>query len=141
MIDFKTLKKNLKKDKYISSIEKSLKKFNDSVVINSNSIDLIEINTHKLIKFDITSVSQDEYKSTVYQTQYISSSKNYVYYIVVSSSSKENLSSKEIKSIINSFTMKDEFFNHKEKMIKYYIIISSIGLLWIILYCVFRKKK
>ena len=134
---------DLTKDKYLSTIENELKKTNNSLVINQYNLSLYKINNHNSILFEIQAVSNNKYNSIVYQNQYITSSKNYIYFVVISSSNKDDLNSSEIKDIVNSFKMKDDFFNHKQKMKKYYIITAGIIIIWIIAFTliIINKKK
>ena len=62
----------------------------------------------------------------VYQRQYITSSKNFIYYVTVSSSDEDSLDSEEIKNVLNSFKIKDELIERQPEYLKYYICLGGI---------------
>jgi len=131
---------SIKEEKIIKQLNKNLT--DKELDIKSSGVSLVKVNDYKAIKIDIDStLTNQEYNSKIFQTQYILSSKNYLYYLVISSSNKDQLSSKKTNEIINSFTIKDELEANKEEEIKkYYIALSAIVVSSIILIFVKRKK-
>lgn len=126
----------------LEDLNKSLSS-EEKVNIKTSDLSLVKINGYNAIKLSIDSSvkGEDELVSTIYQTQYIFSSKNYLYYLIVSSSNKDNLISENINSIINSFTIKDELeVNNKKELKKYYITLGVIVLSGAIIMFMSKKK-
>lgn len=119
---------DIDEEEYINALKRSLSDLGEDIQINTSSVKLVSVNNYPAIKMEVASSYKisDEANSDVYQLQYIFTSKNYVYHITVSSSAKENLSSSEVSSIINSFTIKDEQIKKQNDFTKYYITLGII---------------
>ena len=129
-------------EELLEDLNKSLSS-EEKVNIKTSDLSLVKINGYNAIKLSIDSSvrEEDDFVSTIYQTQYIFSSKNYLYYLIVSSSNKDNLISENINSIINSFTIKDELeVNNKKELKKYYITLGVIVLSGAIIMFMSKKK-
>lgn len=63
-------------------------------------------------------------KSTVYQKQYLFSSMDYLYYIIISTSSNDLLNSDETKKMLSSFEIKKELFEKDKGVID--TVVNSI---------------
>ena len=129
-------------EELLEDLNKSLSS-EEKVNIKTSDLSLVKINGYNAIKLSIDSSvrEEDDFVSTIYQTQYIFSSKNYLYYLIVSSSNKDNLISENINSIINSFTIKDELeVNNKKELKKYYITLGVIVLSGAIVMFMSKKK-
>lgn len=119
---------DLYKNEYIGELKEYFASFNSSIEISNYSITLDKISSYDAIKIDLESKNKisDEKLSLVYQNQYIMSSKNYVYYITISSSDKSNLNSEEVNEILKSFKIKDKLIEKKSELFKYYICLGII---------------
>lgn len=119
---------DLYKNEYIGELKEYFASFNSSIEISNYSITLDKISSYDAIKIDLESKNKisDEKSSLVYQNQYIMSSKNYVYYITISSSDKSNLNSEEVNEILKSFKIKDKLIEKKSELFKYYICLGII---------------
>lgn len=131
------------KNKYLDQLKSSFVKLKDNVNISASNIEVININGFNAIKVNVNSSFkvEDKYDSSIYQTQYILASQNYIYYIIISSSDADNLNSTEIDSMVKSLQIKDELPKKDDSLTKYYLtlaIIVSLGVL--VLVCSRRKK-
>ena len=131
------------KNKYLDQLKSSFVKLKDNVDISASNIEVININGFNAIKVNVNSSFkvEDKYDSSIYQTQYILASQNYIYYIIISSSDADNLNSTEIDSMVKSLQIKDELPKKDDSLTKYYLtlaIIVSLGVL--VLVCSRRKK-
>lgn len=131
------------KNKYLDQLKSSFIKLKDNVNISASNIEVININGFNAIKVNVNSSFkvEDKYDSSIYQTQYILASQNYIYYIIISSSDADNLNSTEIDSMVKSLQIKDELPKKDDSLTKYYLtlaIIVSLGVL--VLVCSRRKK-
>lgn len=132
----------LKEDQYIKELEDEFKNNNESITIKSSDISFTNLNNHKAIKMDIITDFKDQnYNSNVYQTQYIVASKNYVYYILISSSSKEKLNSKEVNNIVDSLVIKDDKAKKDQSLTKYYLSIGLIISIAVFIFVLSRRKR
>lgn len=134
---------DLKKDKYINEIKEKINDIKNGISLKSSDLYFVNINDLKAIKMDITSsyTESNKYNSLVYQTQYIVASKNYVYYIVLSSSKKELLLSSEINNMINSFNVNDIKAKKDDSMTKYYLSIGIVVALAFLTFVLYNRKK
>lgn len=134
---------DINKEQYLDVLKTTFKE--KGYKINSYSLDLdkTRLNDYPTIVMDVSSkyTLESKEESIVYQRQYILSSKNYVYYLIVSSSNKDYLDKEEIKNIVNSFKINDEMINKNKEMAKYYMVLTSIVALGIFITFVFSKKK
>ena len=131
------------KNKYLDQLKSSFVKLKDNVNISASNIEVVDINGFNAIKVNVNSSFkvEDKYDSSIYQTQYILASQNYIYYIIISSSDADNLNSTEIDSMVKSLQIKDELPKKDDSLTKYYLtlaIILSLGVL--VLVCSRRKK-
>lgn len=131
------------KNKYLDQLKSSFVKLKDNVNISASNIEVVNINGFNAIKVNVNSSFkvEDKYDSSIYQTQYILASQNYIYYIIISSSDADNLNSTEIDSMVKSLQIKDELPKKDDSLTKYYLtlaIIVSLGVL--VLVCSRRKK-
>lgn len=131
------------KNKYLDQLKSSFVKLKDNVNISASNIEVVDINGFNAIKVNVNSSFkvEDKYDSSIYQTQYILASQNYIYYIIISSSDADNLNSTEIDSMVKSLQIKDELPKKDDSLTKYYLtlaIIVSLGVL--VLVCSRRKK-
>ena len=132
----------LKEDQYIKELEDEFKNNNESITIKSSDISFTNLNNHKAIKMDIITDFKDQnYNSNVYQTQYIVASKNYVYYILISSSSKEKLNSEEVNNIVDSLVIKDDKAKKDQSLTKHYLSIGLIISMAVFIFVLSRRKR
>jgi len=101
---------------YVKELENKIKESNKNTEIKFSSIDLKTINNYRALTIDLVSSYQlnNEVASRIYQRQYIFSSKNYIYYLTLSTSDQENLDSDMFDSIIKSFNIIDEMPQNKK---------------------------
>lgn len=125
----------------LKELNKSLNNIED-IKIKTSNLSLKKLNNYNSIKIDVdSSLTDDEFVSTIYQTQYIFSSEKYLYYLVFSSSNNSLLETQDICQIINSFTIKDNLkIENQEELKKYYITLSAIVLSGVIIMVVVKKK-
>ena len=109
-------------------MEKNFDSLDEAINLSNYSVTLDKISSYKAIKIDLKSSYKisDEKDSIVYQRQYITSSKNFIYYVTVSSSNEASLDSEEIKNVLNSFKIKDELIERQQEYLKYYICLGGI---------------
>lgn len=121
-------KTDLDKNKYVKELEKNFGSLDEAINLSDYSVTLDKISSYKAIKIDLKSSYKisDEKNSIVYQRQYITSSKNFIYYVTVSSSNEASLDSEEIKNVLNSFKIKDELIERQQEYLKYYICLGGI---------------
>ena len=124
-------KADLDKNKYVKELEKNFGSLDETINLSDYSVTLDKISSYKAIKIDLKSSYKisDEKDSIVYQRQYITSSKNFIYYVTVSSSNEDSLDSEEIKNVLNSFKIKDELIERQQEYLKYYICLGGIVIL------------
>lgn len=142
-INFENYKsRDLNKKKYIQEIEKHLKEQYGNIQIKSSNIILTKINKYKSIKIDVISnyVDSGKYNSTVYQSQYILSSKKYLYNITISSSDLNEFQSPIIKNIVDSFEIKDKILKKDKKFTKFYLSISILIALCLLFISLYKKR-
>lgn len=143
-LDISSFEKNdLDKSGYTKELKEKFNTLDESIIIDDYSLTLDKISSYKAIKIDLKSSSKisDEKNSIVYQRQYITSSKNLIYYITVSSSNEDSLNNEEIKNILNSFKIKDELIEKQQEYIKYYICLGGIIIFGIALLILSIKTK
>lgn len=118
----------IEKNEYIEELKDNFKKLNDGINVSSTYITFTKINNLKAIKMDVESnyTEDKKYNSLVYQTEYVIASEKYVYYIILSSSQKENLTSSEINNMLDSFEIKDDEATKDKSMTKYYLSIAIV---------------
>ena len=132
----------IQKDEYIKELEEKFKSNKENITIKSSDIYFTDLNGHKAIKMDvITTFNDSNYNSDVYQSQYIVASKNYVYYILISSSDKDSLDSKEVNTMINSFNINDEKATKDVSIARYYISIALVVTLGIFVFVLTSRKR
>ena len=77
----------------------------------------------------------------VYQRQYVTSSKNYIYYVTISSTNKNYLDSDELNNILSTFKINDELLKKTYDLKKYYIALTALILLGPVIGFIFHKRK
>lgn len=125
-----------------SKIDAEIKK-TDASIIKLNSYDLI------LMSFE-TEYTFNNKKSVVYQNQYMATSNKYIYYIVISSTSKDIIDGEETQNMLKSFKIKDDLIKEKtfeqkvKKVVKDNLVLYIISLVVIIFtFClmIFTRNK
>ncbi len=142
-INFENYNDNsINKDEYNKQIQEHLKEQYGDVEIKSSDIILTKINKHNSIKISVVSsyVDSGKYNSVVYQSQYILSSKKYIYNITVSSSDGNEINSNTVSNIINSFEFKDKAQKKDMTMVKFYLSISILFALCLLFIALHKKK-
>lgn len=131
-MDINNMNQSMLDESLTRKLNKNFEKYQNTMTIKTSLVELVNISTYKSIKMNVEATSKkdkEDFESHVYQTQYIMSSKKYLYYVVISSSKKEFLSTAEISNILNSFTIKDELEVHSKKEIKKYYMTLSVMVL------------
>ena len=132
----------IQKDEYIKELEEKFKSNKENITIKSSDVYFTDLNGHKAIKMDVvTTFNDSNYNSDVYQSQYIVASKNYVYYILISSSDKDSLNSKEVNTMINSFNINDEKATKDVSVARYYLSIALVVTLGIFVFVLTSRKR
>lgn len=135
--------KSLKKANYVEKLKKDFKPLNKSHSIDASDIKLGYINNYKAIILEVTSSIELDSKnrSMVYQRQYVTSSKNYIYYVTISSTNKNYLDSDELNNILSTFKINDELLKKTYDLKKYYIALTALVLLGPVIGFIFHKRK
>ena len=135
--------KSLKKANYVEKLKKDFKPLNKSHSIDASDIKLGYINNYKAIILEVTSSIELDSKnrSMVYQRQYVTSSKNYIYYVTISSTNKNYLDSDELNNILSTFKINDELLKKTYDLKKYYIALTALILLGPVIGFIFHKRK
>ena len=86
---------NIEDSRYIDKLKEEFNSLGYNINITSSNVYLTNINNYPMLVMDVISSYklESESESIVYQRQYITSSKNYIYYITISSS--KNIFSKK----------------------------------------------
>lgn len=134
---------NIEDSRYIDKLKEEFNSLGYNINITSSNVYLTNINNYPMLVMDVISSYklESESESIVYQRQYITSSKNYIYYITISSSNNKYLSSEESQEIISTFKIKDELLTKTNDIVLYYIVLSIIVVVGIGLGFMFSKKK
>lgn len=128
-------------ESFVNSFKSKLQSEGYTVSIENVTSSLKKINGYNSIIFNIESnYTIGENKSaTIFQRQYIFSSKNYFYYLTFASSSLEYLNSKEVGEIISSFKINDELIQNNN-ISDNVLIYIGLGILILIVIVLATKK-
>lgn len=135
--------KSLENANYVEKIKEDFKPLNKSHSVDASDIKLDYINNYKAIVLNITSSIELDSKnrSMVYQRQYVTSSKNYIYYVTISSTNNNYLDSDELSNILSTFKINDELLKKTYDLKKYYIVLTALILLGPVIGFIFHKRK
>lgn len=135
--------KDINNDEYINVLKNTFKQLGYKITSYSSNFQKTTLNSYPAIVIDIDSkyTLESNAENVVYQRQYMLTSKNNIYYIIISSSNKKYLENEEINSILTSFEINDELVNKNSEMTKYYITLTLIVSLGVVIAFVFSKKK
>ena len=134
---------DINNEKYLEVLKATFKKMGYKINFYSSDLKKTKLNNYDAIVVDVSSkyILESNTENIVYQRQYVLTSKNYIYYLIISSSDKSYLDKSELKNIINSFKINDELIAENGQIIKYYITLVSIITFGIVITVVFSKKK
>ncbi|MDD6878760.1 MAG: hypothetical protein PUD59_00815 [bacterium] len=133
----------LKDNNYIETIKNKFIEINDAQIDEYN-IEVTKIDNHNALKIHLVSsnIPLEDYSSIVYQEQFVLSSKNYLYHLIVTSNDKEEPNSETIMNVIKSFKILDEDIIEKNIYTNFYLAIGIVIASWIfILTCILTKKN
>lgn len=149
---------NNNKDLVMSSVENKMYEYNTNVAEDDLKTILDSMNINDIDIKEITTISKNNYKCfrirancqvigyTAYIDQYYVFSRNDLYIITNTMSSKEELDSQEIKDILNSFTIsnykepvKDSVFS--KAIVRDFIVGGVVGALGGLIMHICSKKK
>lgn len=135
--------KSLENANYVEKIKEDFKPLNKSHSVDASDIKLDYINNYRAIVLNITSSIELDSKnrSMVYQRQYVTSSKNYIYYVTISSTNNNYLDSDELSNILSTFKINDELLKKTYDLKKYYIVLTALILLGPVIGFIFHKRK
>lgn len=135
--------KSLENANYVEKIKEDFKPLNKSHSVDASDIKLDYINNYRAIVLNITSSIELDSKnrSMVYQRQYVTSSKNYIYYVTISSTNNNYLDSDELSNILSTFKINDELLKKTYDLKKYYIVLTALILLGPVIGFIFYKRK
>ena len=144
LLDLSNIDNNdINNERYLKQLKTTFKQLGYNIDSYSTKLSKTNINNYPAIVMDVSSkyTLESNTENTVYQRQYILTSKNYVYYIICSSSNRKYLDNEEMFNILKTFKINDKLIDNKKEIIKYYVTLTCIIGLGVVITIIFSKKK